>query len=400
MKYLKSLVFSVIIILSFSCKKENTDLPTGDVPSDTFPAIEAAFGSNIDLLNLENYSDQSLPAYIQKSNGDQNPITDLKATLGRVLFYDVQLSTDNTISCSSCHKQLFAFGDDAIASQGVNGETARHSMRLVNARFSVEDKFFWDERAASLEIQTTMPIQDHNEMGFSDENGDPDLDSLFRKLEAVAYYNELFHFIYGDEGISESRVQESIAQFIRSIQSFDSKFDDGRAMANNNGAPFQNFSIDENAGKRLFLTAPVFNNAGVRTDGGAGCAGCHQAPEFDIRPNTGNNGIIGNISGPGAPDLTVTRSPSLRDIIGSNGELNGGLMHTAQFSNLRGVINHYDSILVPMNGNPNLDPVLRPGGNLQRLRMTNEEKGQLEDFLRTLSGSNMYTDPRWSDPFL
>jgi len=48
-----------------------------------------------------------------------------------------------------------------------NGRTGRHSMRLINARFSNEAKFFWDERAVTLEQQTTKPIQDHAEMGFS-----------------------------------------------------------------------------------------------------------------------------------------------------------------------------------------------------------------------------------------
>ena len=74
-------------------------------------------------------------------------------------------------------------------------------------------------------------------------------------------------------------------------------------------------------------------------------------------------------------------------------------MHNAGqngLNTLPNVINHYDSI--PQN-NPNLDPRLRPGGNLQRLRLTAQEKASLVAFIRTLTGRNVYTDARWSDPF-
>ncbi|MFX7858343.1 cytochrome-c peroxidase, partial [Acinetobacter baumannii] len=85
-------------------------------------------------------------------------------------------------------------GDNAVASTGVNGTTGRHSMRLVNARFGNEMKFFWDERAANLEAQTTFPIQDHNEMGFSGTNGDGTLQDLIAKLQNIKYYQEMFKF--------------------------------------------------------------------------------------------------------------------------------------------------------------------------------------------------------------
>ena len=152
--------------------------------------------------------------YITKDNTSDNPITDKGATLGRVLFYDKNLSTKNTVSCSSCHLQQYAFGDIADASQGVNGNTSRHSMRLVNSRFSVEEKFFWDERAATLEDQTTMPIQDHLEMGFSGDNGDPDLNDLIQKLEKIDYYPEFFEWVYGDAQITEERIQFAQAKSI------------------------------------------------------------------------------------------------------------------------------------------------------------------------------------------
>ncbi len=107
-----------------------------------YPAIEVVFGDRIDLNNLANYANQPRPGYINKDNTGGNSITDAKATLGRVLFYDKNLSVDNTISCASCHKQEFAFSDTALVSSGLQGGiTGRHSMRLVNTRFAVERNF-------------------------------------------------------------------------------------------------------------------------------------------------------------------------------------------------------------------------------------------------------------------
>lgn len=341
----------------------------------------------IDLNNLDNYANQPVPAYILRDNMPvANPITDAGATLGRVLFYDKKLSIDNSISCASCHKQEFAFGDTAVQSLGVAGVTGRHSMRLVNARFSEETKFFWDERASSLEDQSTRPIQDHIEMGFSGTSGDPDLDSLVRKLNQIEYYNRLFEFVYGDTVITEARMQNALAQFVRSIQSFDSRYDVGRAQVANDGVNFPNFSAMENMGKNIFLAPPPL---------GAGCQGCHRAPEFDIDPNTLNNGEI-NVAGGGGTDLTNTRAPSLRDLFNPNGTLNGPLFHSAVFNNIQQVINHYNAV-PQIPANTNLDPRLQgPGG---QLNLTQQEKDALEAFLRTLSGNNIYTDPKWSDPF-
>ena len=217
---ISSFILAIVIFVSCSKKSDTT------VTVPTYDAVKAAFGTNIDPNNLVNYANQTKPAYIVKENTGANAITNTKATLGRVLFYDKNLSIDNSISCASCHKQEFAFGDTALVSKGVSGGvTGRHSMRLVNARFGVENKFFWNERAASLEIQTTQPIQDHAEMGFSGQSGRPTIATLLTKLQAINYYKELFQFVYGDATITEARMQECMAQFVRSIQSFDSKYD-------------------------------------------------------------------------------------------------------------------------------------------------------------------------------
>lgn len=389
---LVTLCLAIFILTSCS---NNSDENYEDIAD--YPFIEAEFGSSIDLENLANYANQTIPPYIIKDNSLGNSITDKGATLGRVLFYDKNLSSNNTISCSSCHIQANAFSDTNIASTGVNGTTGRHSMRLINTRFATETRFFWDERALNLETQTTMPIKDHGEMGFSGENGDLAFSDLITKLSSIGYYKELFKFVYGSEEITEVKIQSALAQFIRSIQSFDSKYDAGRILAANDGQPFTNFTPQENQGKNLFLSPPVFDANGIRTSGGLGCAGCHRAPEFDIDPNTLNNGIIGKISGTGI-DITNTRAPSLRDLVKLDGTPNGPMMHTGVITTLQTAIGHYGTInLAP--GNTNLDPRLTPGGVGQQLNLTATEVNAVIAFLRTLSGSDVYTNPKWSNPF-
>ncbi|PTM06109.1 MAG: cytochrome-c peroxidase, partial [Bacteroidetes bacterium] len=347
--------------------------------------------------DLPNYSDQYIPVYINKDNTPaNNSITNQGATLGRVLFYDPNLSTNNIISCASCHQQEHAFSDTSGLSQGINGETGRHSMRLINSRFAIETNFFWDERASSLEQQTTMPIQDHVEMGFSGENGDLGFSDLVTKLESIEYYPELFNFAFGSAEISEIRIQNALAQFVRSIQSFDSKYDEGRLQVVNDITPFPNFSVLENQGKNLFIQPPVFDGSGTRINGGVGCAGCHQVPEFDIDPNSLNNGVIG--SSDGGSDITITRAPSLRDLVKQNGESNGPFMHIGVSNDLITVINHYNQINTA--GNSNLDPRLLPNGNPQNLNMTQQEKNAVIAFIRTLTGVNVYIDEKWSNPFV
>jgi cytochrome c peroxidase len=383
----------LLSLLLFSCK----DALDTAVTADPYTEIKKAL--SIDPAALENYAAQGKPTYVNKDNTAANPITDKVATLGRVLFYDKNLSVNNGFSCASCHKQEFAFGDTAVSSLGVdNGRTIRHSMRLINSRFANEAKFFWNERAASLEAQTTMPIQDHLELGFSGQTGRGNMTSLITKLGGIAYYKELFKLAYGDATITEARMQTALAQFIRSIQSFDSKYDVGRAQVPNDGAPFPNFTAQENAGKNLFLAPPIFNGNSERIGGGFGCQGCHQAPEFDIDPNSRNNGFIGVI-GSTQIDLDNTRSPSLRDILNASGVANTPFMHTAASQTIRQVLNHYNTIAAGPR-NTNLDARLKPNNIGQNLQMTPAEIDAMVAFLRTLTGKDVYTNKKWGNPFL
>jgi len=368
-------------------------------PGTDQDAIVAVSQGRVNLDNLENYANQAVPDYIAKLNDGGNPITDAGATLGRVLFYDKALSIDDTISCASCHSQTHAFGDPAIISTGVeSGQTVRHSMRLINTQFAEETNFFWDERASSHEDQESQPLRDEDEHGFSGINGRPDFNNLIEKLEALERYQELFSFAFGDPAITEERIENALAQFTKSIFSFDSKFDIGRAQVFGPFANFPNFSANENAGKQLFFGAPQ--------NGGAGCARCHRPPEFDIRPESGHNGIFRVAQSITESDLSNTRSPSLRDLANPEGIPNGPFMHDGSLDTLLDVVNHYDDVQAPTTEplltewrNSIDNQLIGNGNNPQSLNLTTQEKAQLVAFLETLSGANVYTDTKWSDPF-
>ncbi len=305
--------------------------------------------------------------------------------LGRVLFYDRALSINNRISCASCHKQAFGFGDTALLSKGFNeGLTEAHSMRLANSVYFGSGQMFWDRRANSLEAQTTQPIQDRVEMGFDANHGG--LDSLIARLSATEYYPILFEAAFGDEAIDEDRIQKALAQFVRAIRSYDSKFDQGFASVYNSALgdgglmiPFSNYSTSENNGKRLFLLPP--------NQGGAGCQGCHVAPSFAYNPAAHSNGLD-----PG--ETVFFKSPSLKNVA-----LDGHFMHDGRFSTLEEVVEHYNS---GVQYGIALDQRLLAGNTLTplQLNLSEAEKADLVAFLKTLDDGTLENDSRYSDPFL
>ena len=183
------LISFVILILFSQCKDHEVIID--DLPPLTSNEIISQY-LDIDLENLDNYANPDYPIHydeniLQNDNAPSiNKVTDAGATLGRVLFYDVNLSLNNTVACASCHKQELGFTDDRKLSLGfLGGETGRHSMRLANANFYTGERMFWDKRALDIEDQSTMPIKDHVEMGFDDSAGG--IDSLLRKLSQTPF---------------------------------------------------------------------------------------------------------------------------------------------------------------------------------------------------------------------
>ena len=86
---------------------------------------------------------------------------------------------------------------------------------------------FWDERAHTLEAQVLGPIQDLIEMGLS-------LNELLGRLENTLHYPILFELSFGNTSITTERVSFALSNFVCSIQSSQTPYDQGLALTNGN----------------------------------------------------------------------------------------------------------------------------------------------------------------------
>jgi cytochrome c peroxidase len=336
-----------------------------------------------------NYANPTLPNYLtappiegQLNTPANNPVTNYGATLGRVLFYDTNLSRNNTKSCASCHQQAFSFTDPEQFSTGFEGGlTGRNSMSLLNAAYYPNGRFFWDERAATAEIQASGPITHPVEMGMT-------MPELVTKLQAIDYYKPLFKDAFGSEQIDSAGIVRALAQFVRSIVSYQTKYDAGRAAFPPNQNPgqvnFANFNPQENQGKQLFF-------------GVAGCARCHGTETFTA-PGARNNGLDLVFTDNGVGEATgntalngLFKTPSLRGI-----ELSAPYMHDGRFTTLEEVVEHYST---GVKNHPNLSIELRtPNGAPRNLNLNAEDKAALVAFLKTLTDTGIAADPKFSNP--
>ena len=340
------------------------------------------------ILNLPatpyRYANVALPAHFTQPgrNHDNtppdNPLSDDGATLGRVLFYDTRLSANNTTSCASCHVQAHAFSDPKPFSKGFHGAlTDRRAMPLVNLRYYQRARFFWDERAGNLEEMVLLPIQSRIEMG-------QDLKRVVDTLARDAMYPVLFARAFGDRQITDQRIGKALAQFVRSIVSYQSRYDEGRARAPSAQDDFDNFTLQENRGKALFMR---------------NCGTCHMKDgnEHFFVPTPANTGLRGADptadGGVGdvtlrAADLGSFKSPSLRNV-----EVTAPYGHDGRFATLDALIDHYSD-------NPILDPNLGYMIPVGPLKFTASEKAALIAFLKTLTDRSIPDRSRFSNPFV
>ncbi len=388
----KALLLGGIFSCFISCSDDARYVPINEQPK-IIDLPETVF----------NYTNLNLPPHFLTNDGgalpssvngiDNNPsdnlVTDAGATLGRVLFYDITLSKNNSIACGSCHRQDIAFSDSPVRSLGfLQVPTRRHSISLVNQRYYFRGRFFWDERAATLEEQVLQPMLDVNEMGLT-------ANEITQRVAARPFYGSLFQAAFGTGTVSNERIADALSQFIRSIVSSQSKYDTGRAQVANRLMPFPNFTAEENQGKDLFMK-PV-------ADGGAGCFQCHATEAF-VSVNSGpkNNGLdltstidFGAFETfPATTDFTgAFKIPTLRNI-----SLTAPYMHDGRFATLPQVIEHYNS---GVKNHPNLSSQLKDAnGNPQQLNLTSAQKAALFAFLRTLTDENVIHNVKWSDPFI
>lgn len=348
-----------------------------------------SFGANIPA---------SLAALDTDNTPQNNPITDAGATLGRVLFYDEKLSANGTISCASCHIQSHGFSDPRKLSLGFDGgETRRHSMGLANARFYQSGKFFWDERADSLEEQVLMPFQDEVEMGLT-------LQELEQIVAEQSYYNELFIDVFGNNVISNERIAQALAQFVRSIVVTQSRYDIARSEVNSPTVNFPSFTEQENRGKSLFFEPQLLSN-GNRFS----CSGCHASEAFvgnngdpfsDDISNASNNGLDSNSvddlgvfeASDNDADIGKFKVPSLVNIA-----IRPPYMHDGRFNSLEEVINHYAG---GIRSHDNLELPLRDTSTrAAQFILNGQDRADLAAFLETLTDFELLNAEKYSNPF-
>ena len=315
-----------------------------------------------------------------------NPLTNEGVALGRMLFYETKLSSNNTMSCGSCHQQNKAFTDGLAKAVGVDGiANPRGTMSLANVMWS--NTLTWDGAFPTLDAQAHKPIENPIEMHQSLATG-------VAKLQNTTTYPPLFQAAFGTKTITSDLLLKALTQFERTLISSNSRYD--RFMKTQQG-----LSTDERAGLKLYS-----EHIAPRIVRGAECFHCHTLPlaSSNFAAQFFNNGLDMTFADAGRGIVTGLPTdngkfvaPTLRNIT-----LTAPYMHDGRFTTLEQVLDHY-SDHVQMNS-PGLDvnliqgindPIFNPG----RMGLTATEKRQVIAFLKTLTDSTFIADKRFSDPF-
>lgn len=312
---------------------------------------------------------------------DDNPLTREGVKLGRMLFHEKRLSATNTQACASCHLQQFAFSDTATLSIGVKGlKGKRQAMSVFNMAWN-SNEFFWDGRAHLLRDQSLKPIQDELEMNET-------LDNVVAKLQADETYRTQFRKAFGTETITSELMSKAMEQFMMTIVSKSSRYDDFLAGKGT-------LTPEEERGRFLFTTE---YNPGFPMQSGADCQHCHGGANFenDAFMNNGLDGDAevtdigrGNVTGL-AGDRAKFKVPSLRNVA-----ITAPYMHDGRFKTLEQVVDHYNLVKQSSTLDPSFQQQLPHGG----LQLTPQDKAALVAFLKTLTDNELTTNPAYSSPF-
>lgn len=307
-----------------------------------------------------------------------NPLTDDKVELGRLLFFDPRMSGDGSISCNSCHPADAGWGARTDISFGGPGTSHwRNAQTLLNVAYY--NAFNWDGAKKSIENQNSGAWG-----GAVAGNLDKVLGE--ERLAQIPQYVERFGDVFGTDTPRWDDALKAVASYQRTLVSVNVPFD--AFITGDTGA----MTEQEQAGFDLF-------------DGGAGCSSCHngallsdngyhatgvpQNPEFlesplkqiTFRYEQWAKGTPEDVYRTATEDLGrfyVTkeesdkgafRTPGLRDVCYTS-----PYMHNGVFSTLEEVVAFYNE-----GGGTadNLDPLLSP------LSLTDAEQADLVAFLST-----------------
>jgi len=283
-----------------------------------------------------------------------NKPTKYGVELGEKLFSEKRFSTDNSISCSSCHIQENAFADHNPQAIGIEGRIGiRNTPSIQNLMFM---KFYnWDGSKLQLETQALVPIITHEEMNSS-------ILEVIGKIKGDAAYKDLFRKAFGDEEVTPDRIYKSIAQFEYTLISANSKYD---KVKRNQG---EAFTESETAGYETFLQK---------------CVSCHSTELFTDQsfrnigfPINTNSNEAGRGRVTGIPaDFMSFRVPTLRNI-----EVTAPYGSFGQFPTLKSVLDYFSNGVLDAE---NLDPIFKD--NAGKIPLTEEEKTNLIAFMKTLT---------------
>lgn len=293
---------------------------------------------------------------------EDNPYSAAKAELGRLLYFDTRLSSDNTVSCASCHAPAGAFTDNLAVSLGIGKQKGgRSAPTVINRGFTTLQ--FWDGRAGSLEEQAQGPLANPLEM-TADAESELAHKAVAQRIDEIPGYKALFQKAFGDDQITIDQVAKAIATFERCVLSGNSPFD--RFQAGDESA----LTDQQKRGKDVFFKT-------------AACDACHLGFNFSDEsftnvgigydPATGTFKDEGRAKISGNPaDTGAFKTPTLREV-----EHTAPYMHDGRFQTLEEVVDHYNRGAIP---NPYIDQRMKPLG------LTDEQKRDLVAFLKALSG--------------
>ena len=367
------IVLIAVLAVVMSCEPDDPPMPGPgggeDVCSSSIPQ-----GSPYDLDLPFFAPDMPIP--------DDNQLTEEGVELGRYLFWEKNMSRDSSMSCGSCHFPSSAFSDTSKFSVGVNGvEGNRQAMALVNVGWSNE--FFWDGRDATLEQQILEPIPNPIEMDLSWEQA-------VQRIDEDPLYDPMFEAAFGSNCVDSIRISKAIAQFVRTLVSFNSKFDKAYYYGT------AQFTPSETRGRELFIAEGGDPEDVPGGQNGGDCFHCHGG-SFTLFTDQQfhNNGLdsvftdlgLGGVTGDNL-DFGLFKTPTLRNV-----ELSAPYMHDGRFETLEEVIDHYDTGGVP---SPTIDPFMKftTGG----LGLSEQDKQDLINFLKTLTDEEFINNPEFQDP--
>lgn len=333
------------------------------------------------------YLGNEIPQYSEFFTPSQNA----EVHLGRVLFYDKNLSVNNSISCASCHKQTNAFADNVDFSNGFeNRKTKRNSIAIQNLSndmlggFFFEQHLFWDGRETSLNSLISKPIANHIEMGMDDPN------ALLSKLNKLDYIQNLVHLAYGNnQSITMEQLANSMAAFIAQLTT-QSKFDNSRmGIVNPTGSnPTATLNALEQCGEMLFTNTYQCNNCHNPSPGPYMSSAGFQ--NIGLDPSNIDKGRM-NVTNDSHDEGTF-KVPDLHNVA-----LTAPYMHDGRFATLDEVLDHYSH---GIQENKNLSSQLRDAnGQPIKMNITPEDRTALIAFLNSMTDYEMISNPKFSNPF-